>query len=80
MEVRIADLSRPLVDVDIDLDDDGVERALRWTDMEPLDGRFTKGAAGVDFLSGDFHGPDHEEAWGVFDTGAWVGASGARRR
>ncbi len=29
---------------------------------------------------GRFHGPGHEEAWGVFDTGAFVGAFGARRQ
>ena len=74
--LRIADLSRPLVDVDVDLDD-GV--ALRWEGMEPTGGGFRKGAAGTDRIDGRFHGPGHEEAWGAFDTGAYVGAFGAKR-
>ena len=83
-ELRIADLSRPLVDVDIDLDIDdggggGGGVALRWTGIEPAGGGFGKGAAGADRIDGRFHGPDHDEAWGTFDTGAYVGAFGARR-
>ena len=79
-ELRIADLARPLVDVDVDLDDGGDGVALRWTGMEPAGGRFAGGAAGADRIEGRFHGPGHEEAWGVFDTGAYVGAFGAKRR
>ncbi len=79
-ELRIADLSRPLVDVDIDLDDGGAGVALRWIGMTPSDGGFGKGTAGTDRIDGHFHGPAHEEAWGVFDTGAYVGAFGAKRQ
>lgn len=61
-ELRIADLTRPRVDADID-----------------LDGGFAKGTAGSNRIEGRFHGPDHEEAWGTFDTGAYVGAFGAKR-
>lgn len=31
-------------------------------------------------ISGRFYGPGHEEAWGVFDTDAYVGAFGARHQ
>lgn len=79
-ELRILDLSRPRVDVDIDLDDGAAGVPLRWTGMEPTDGGFTSGAAGADRIDGRFHGPGHEEAWGVFDTGNYVGAFGARRQ
>ena len=79
-ELRIADLARPLVDVDVDLDDGAAGVALRWSGIEPAGGVFIKGAAGADRIEGRFHGPGHEEAWGVFDTGAYVGAFGAKRR
>ena len=78
-ELRIAGLTRPRVDSDIDLDDGGAGIALRWTGMEPVDGGFAKGTAGSNRIEGRFHGPDHEEAWGTFDTGAYVGAFGAKR-
>lgn len=79
-EVRIADLSRPLVDVVIDLSDYLGALPLRWTGMEPDGGRFAKGRAGTDRIDGRFHGPGHEEAWAVFETGAFVGAFGAKRQ
>ena len=31
-------------------------------------------------MAGNFHGSAHEEAYGVFDTGAYVGAFGAMRQ
>ena len=61
-------------------------RATAETVVERVDvtgglhnGRFETGAAGVDRLIGNFHGPRHEEAYGAFDTGAYVGAFGALR-
>ena len=52
-----------------------------WKDMPLAQGRFTSGTAGQDdYLEGNLHGPKHEEAYGVFDTGAYVGAFGAMRR
>ena len=68
-ELGIADLSRPLVDVDIDLDDGGDGVALRWEGIEPAAGAFGSGAAGTDRIDGRFHGPGHGEAFGTFDTG-----------
>lgn len=43
-------------------------------------GGFATGTAGTDRISGRFHGPGDEEAWGVFDTGAYVGAFGTKRQ
>ncbi|MDE0522108.1 MAG: hypothetical protein OXH79_09165 [Boseongicola sp.] len=37
------------------------------------------GTARTDDLRGAFHGPGHEEAWGVFDTTGRLGAFGAKR-
>ena len=74
--LRIADLSRPLIDVDIRLD--GVADRLSWTGVEPTAGRFGTGAAGTDRIDGRFHGPGHEEAFGTFDIGAYVEAFGAK--
>ncbi len=50
-----------------------------WADMPLVGGRFATGAAGTDYIAGAFRGPDQEEVWGVLDTGAYVGAFGARR-
>ena len=76
--VTIADLSRPRVGVAIDVPGHDIG-APGWADMALTDGRFTAGTAGSDYLAGNFHGPDHEEAWGVFDTSGYVGAFGAKR-
>ena len=51
-----------------------------WADMALDAGRFATGSVGSDYLAGNFHGPAHEEAWGVFDTADHVGAFGARRK
>ena len=76
--VTIADLSRPRVGVAIDVPGQSIGTP-GWADM-PLDaGRFSTGTAGADYLGGNFHGPAHEEAWGVFDTADHLGAFGARR-
>ena len=77
--VTIADLSRPRVGVDIEISGQDIE-APAWADMPLVDGRFTSGEVDTgDYLAGDFHGPDHEETYGVFDTGSYVGAFGAKR-
>ena len=79
-ELRIADLSRPLIDVDIDLDDGGDGVALEWRRIQLSDGAFAKGAAGADRIEGRFHGPGHAEAFGTFHTETYVGAFGAKRQ
>ena len=55
-------------------------KLLRWTGVEPVEGSITAGTAGVDYLSGKFHGPGHVEVRSVIDTDAFVGAFGAKRR
>ena len=76
--VTIADLSRPRVGVAIDVPGHAIG-APGWADMPLTNGGFSTGTAGADYLEGNFHGPAHEEAWGVFDTTGYVGAFGARR-
>ena len=52
-----------------------------WADAMPLTGgRFASGTAGSDYVAGSLHGPNHEEAWGVFDTADYLGAFGAKRQ
>ncbi len=74
--VSIADLSRPRVDVEITISGANIGT---WTDMRVTNGRYSAGTAGRNHLVGDFHGPNHGETYGVFDTGLYVGAFGARR-
>ena len=76
--VTIADLSAPRVGVAIDVPGHAIGAAL-WTDLPLAAGRFGAGTPGIDHLSGNFHGPGHEEAWGVFDTADYLGAFGARK-
>ena len=74
----IADLSRPRVSVDINIGGYDIG-APGWSDIPLTGGRFKTGRAGRDYLEGNFHGADHSEAYGVFDTGPYVGAFGAKR-
>ena len=77
--VRVADLSRPRVGVEIDVPGH-VIGAPGWADMPLSAGSFSSGTpGGGDHLAGSFNGPGHVEAWGVFDTSAYIGAFGARR-
>ena len=77
--VTIADLSAPRVGVAIAVPGHAIG-APGWADMALDAGRFATGSVGSDYLAGNFHGPAHEEAWGVFDTADHVGAFGARRK
>ena len=76
--VRIADLSQPRVSVAIAVPGHDID-APGWADMALENGAFSSGTAGSDYLGGNFHGPGHEEAWGVFDTANYLGAFGAKR-
>ncbi len=76
--VTIADLSRPRVGVVIEVPGHAIG-VPEWRDMRLANGGFRSGTAGDDYLEGAFHGPGHEEAWGVFDTADHVGVFGARR-
>ena len=76
--VTMADLSVPRVNVDVNIGGHSIGSS-GWKSIWLHNGRFETGAAGIDRLIGDFHGPDHEEAYGAFDTGAFVGSFGAKR-
>ena len=76
--VTIRDLSDPRVRVAVGVPGHAIGG---WADALPLaGGRFASGTVGSDYLAGGFHGPRHEEAWGVFDTADYLGAFGAKRR
>ncbi|MXW87501.1 MAG: hypothetical protein F4Z55_17050 [Boseongicola sp. SB0667_bin_21] len=76
--ITMADLSVPRVAVDVNIGGHSIGSS-GWQSIWLHNGRFETGAAGIDRLIGDFHGPEHEEAYGAFDTGAFVGSFGARR-
>ena len=76
--LTIAELSRPRVGVEIDIAGYAIG-SPGWSDIPLANGGFKTGHVGSDFLEGNFHGSDHGEAYGVFDTGPYVGAFGAKR-
>ena len=78
--LTIADLSLPqsTVSVAIDIDGSPVDK-LGWTDLPLAGGHFKYGTAEADYLEGNFHGAEHSEAYGVFDTDIFTGAFGAKR-
>ena len=78
--LTIADLSLPqsTVSVAIDIDGSPVDKP-GWTDLPLAGGHFKYGTAEADYLEGNFHGAEHSEAYGVFDTDIFTGAFGAKR-
>ncbi len=73
------DLSgRPTVDAEIRI---GLSRVgpPGWSGIPLSGGRFETGSGFDDHIVGNFHGPDHEEAWGAFDTSDWSGVFGAKK-
>lgn len=76
--LTIADLSQPRVDVDIDIAGFAID-SPGWADIPLTNGRFATGDVGSDRMEGQFYGPSHDETYGVFDTGAYVGGFGAKR-
>ena len=77
--LTIPDLALPRIGAEIEVDGNDIS-APSWKDMALSRGHFTAGTVGQDYMAGNFHGSDHEEAYGVFDTGAYVGAFGAMRK
>ena len=76
--ISIPDLSNPRVNAAIEL---GGREIGSWTNISLSRGRYEAGIAGSgNHLVGDFHGPNHEETYGVFDAGNYIGAYGAKRR
>lgn len=76
--LTIADLSAPTVSVAIDIGGNSIGSAA-WSDIAMANGGFNAGAVGADHVAGNFYGPTHGEAYGVFDTSAYTGAFGAKR-
>ena len=76
--VTVPELLEPLVGVDINVPGYAIG-SPDWAAMSLYDGRFVSGVRGATYLEGNFHGPDHSEAYGVFDTGDYTGAFGAKR-
>lgn len=79
--LTIADLSlpQPTVSVAIDIAGNPIG-GPGWTDMALDDGSFTVGTpSDDDYLEGNFHGAEHSEAYGVFNTDTFTGAFGAKR-
>ena len=78
--VTMADLSRPRVSVAIDISGDDIS-GPGWSNMFLSNGRFVSSwESGPNYVRGDFYGPDHSEAYGVFGTSAYVGSFGAKRQ
>ena len=76
-DITIRDLSDPLVSASIALD--GQEIGA-WPSMPLHQGRYESGQPGSEnHLVGSFHGPNHEETYGVFDTGSHLGSYGAMK-
>ena len=76
--IVIPDLSIPRLNVDISVAGYDIG-SPSWNGIRVHDGRYTTGFRGSDYIEGNFHGPVHGETYGVFDTGAYIGAFGAAR-
>lgn len=77
--LTVRNLAMPRVSVGIDLAGNPIGEPS-WTDLEIASGGFTVGTLGSDYLEGNFHGVDHSEAYGVFDTDNYTGSFGAKRQ
>ena len=80
VRVVIQDLTQAPLHAGVNIDTDGFRIGpAEWSNMEVTGGRFTHGAvSSQDYLEGNFHGPGHVETYGVFDTGSFTGAFGAK--
>ena len=85
--LTINDLSRsqPTIDASIVLSGGYGNISLpSWASMPLNNGHFfADGGALIDSynsIEGKFHGPNHEEAYGVFDNGTWLGTFGAKKQ
>ena len=76
--MTIEDLSQPRVSVGVDIEGYPIGSPA-WSNMVLAAGRYRTGVRGQDYLEGGLFGPGHEETYGVFDTGAYLGAFGAKR-
>ena len=76
--LTIADLAQPAVSVGIEVDGNPIGNSA-WADLPLSSGGFTFGSPGDDYVEGNFHGANHSEAYGVFDTDNFTGAFGAKQ-
>jgi len=76
--VTVPDMSNPQVSVEVHIEGHAIGPET-WDDIPLADGHFVIGNAESDYLEGNFHGPDHSETYGVFDTDTHIGAFGAKR-
>ena len=76
--LTIPELLEPTITVGLEASGNPIGKPA-WTDLPLADGHFVFGEAGDDYLEGNFHGVDHSEAYGVFDTDNFTGAFGAKR-
>ncbi len=74
--LTIPDLSMPLVGIEIEVPGHNIGSPA-WDSIPLRNGSFAVGARGRDLLEGAFYGEGHEETYGLFDTGDYVGAFGA---
>ena len=79
VHISITNLSNPRASVIIDLGGNRVGPSSGWADLPITDNGFNTGTFGDDYLAGSFHGPNHGEAYGVFDVETFTGAFGAKR-
>ena len=82
--IVIEDLANPDVDVAFtrmwDLTADTARDDMTWSDLDVTGGVFTDGTTSQNpTITGSFHGPNHEEAGGVFARDDITGAFGAER-
>lgn len=76
LTVDLADL--PTVNAEVRLEGSSIGSSA-WRSIPLAGGRFETGTGFDDRIVGNFHGPDHEEAWGTFDTRDWSGVFGAKK-
>ena len=76
--ITMTDLSVPVVDVDVVIDNRSIGSSA-WDSIPLSNGQFAAGDVTSDHVTGDFYGPQHQESYGVFATDAYIGAFGARR-
>ena len=78
VSLTVPDLSVPTISASVDVEGYDIGSPL-WSGMALEKGMFSVGTQGDDYISGGFAGSGHEEVYGAFDVGEYVGAFGAAR-
>ncbi len=76
--LTIADLSNPKLSASVVVKGEEIGSSA-WNSMDVSGGGFDVGTNGDDRLVGAF-GTGHGEIWGIFDTNAYIGVFGAKRK